>query len=164
MFETSLTQTAAAIAFFVCAIALWRGLWPERAAAVVIMIGWMASDVVQVIQTVDPEWGIFWVDVVVLAIFLTLLMRSGRLWLAAASAFQLLAVASHVAMLIDHRIVMNTYLIALTIWSFAIIAALLVGALTARPSRRRREAGPADDVPVSPVRAPGRLHRDDGRA
>lgn len=148
MFETTAALIGVILAVVACALALWRGLWPERGAAVVILAGWLISAQVQSSQTLDPEWAVFWVDLAVLTFFVGLLARSGRLWLAAASAFQLLAVGSHLAMLIDHRVTMNTYLMALSIWSLAILAALLVGALTARRGGRH-------DAPVPPERAPG---------
>jgi hypothetical protein len=158
MFETTAALIGVVLAVAACALALWRGRWPERGAAVVILTGWLISAGVQSSQHLDPEWGLFWVDLVVLAIFICLLARSGRVWLAVAGAFQLLAVGSHLAMLIDHRVTMNTYLMALSIWSLAILAALLVGALTARPFRRVSR----DDAPLPPVRRAGRPDRHDG--
>lgn len=149
MFETTAAVVGLGMAIVACGLAFWRGLWPERCAAAVILVGWVLSALVQSSQTFSPEWGVFWVDLVVLILFLVLLGRSSRLWLAPASAFQLLAVASHLAMLIDHRIAMNTYLMALAIWSLFILAALLVGALTARSDRRRR-----DDAPLPRDRGP----------
>lgn len=127
MFSSAPAIIAAIVALAVCGVALWRGGWPERWGAAAILATWFASPLVQTSEILDPEWGVFWLDVAALAAFLVLLLASRRGWLAVASAAQLMAVSSHLAMLIDRRITMNTYLIGLAIWSLIILLALAIG-------------------------------------
>ena len=134
MFTTAAAIAGMLAAAAICGFALWRGLAADRWGAGVVLAAWIMSPLAQSTQVFTPLWAVFWIDLAVLTGFLILLARYRRLWLASASAFQALAVASHTAMMIDHRVTMNTYLAGLAIWSLAVLAALLTGAITARGS------------------------------
>ena len=138
MFETIQAQIGAAIAAAICALALWKGDRPERMAGVVYALAWIASAAVQVES--GPQYGIFAVDVLFLIFNLWLGLRTGRLWALFAAAFQLLIVMTHVSMLIDLRIEQYGFFSAYFVWSYLILAALLVGTLQAM-ARRRPRAG-----------------------
>ncbi len=132
MFQSISTAVGITAAFAACGTALFRGGAPERAAGARYCLAWLVSPHVQVADPQEPEWGVLAVDVAVALGFLAILSWRPRLWLAAALAFQLLAVATHVAMLVDRRITMNTYLIGLAMWSIGALIAIFVGAITAR--------------------------------
>lgn len=132
MFQSVAGIVSAVLALLVCGFALWRGGPPERWTAAVIILGWFSSPLVEAAQVVAPQWGVFWVDVAGLFAFALLLTLYRRLWMIALTAFQTLAVTSHWAMLIDHRITMNTYLVGLAVWSLGLLLALFVGTLTRR--------------------------------
>jgi hypothetical protein len=134
---------SALIALLVCTFAFWKGERPERLTAAAVLLGWFSTPLVQDAQVMDPEWGMFWIDVALLIFLCVMVALYRRLWLACAIACELLLVASHLAMLIDRRINMNSYLAGMAVWSFALLLALLLGTLRANARRgsARREAG-----------------------
>lgn len=137
MFHTPAGIISALLAALVCGFALWKGGRAERLTAVAVLIGWFSTPFVQEhARFLDPQWGMFWVDVALLVFLSAMLAVYRKVWLACATGFELLMVASHWAMLIDHRIDMNSYLAGLGVWSFALLAALLIGTLQARARRR----------------------------
>lgn len=147
MFHSLAGILGALAALLVCTFAIWRGRAPERWAALTILVGWFASPMAAASQVLDPQWGVFWIDVAVLLVFGVLLAAHRRLWLAFACAFQALAVASHWAMFFDYRITMNTYLAGLAAWSLGVLLALLAGAWQAHRARRRDAA---HERPIAP--------------
>ena len=86
----------------VSALALWRGGEPERVAAVGVLVAWFLTPLAQVpIDLYDPQWGMLAVDTAFLGLLLTLALRSNRIWLLFAAAFQLLGVVIHMAIVVD---------------------------------------------------------------
>lgn len=147
MYETLAALIAAAVAIIVCLFAIIRGGTAERWSGFVVITAWLASPLVQVADVHNPEWLVLVIDAVVATAFVLLLWRTKKLWLVVAAAFQLLTVASHTAMLIDLRITMNTYLMALGIWGVGVVGALLIG--TILHLRAKRVSDDADSKSVS---------------
>ena len=113
-----------------------RGGWVERAVAVTNVAAWFATLALQDRNNwVDPQWGMLAVDVAFLSVLLVLVVRSDRDWIMPAAAFQLLAVATHAAIVADSGVRARAYLTALTVWSYLVLVSLAVGAY--RHGRRR---------------------------
>lgn len=69
----------------------------------------------------------FTADVLLLVLLLGVALRSAKFWPLAAAAFQLLAVITHVAMLVAPNVDRWAYLTAIVIWTYALLIALGVG-------------------------------------
>lgn len=129
----------------VSAFALWRGGGVERLVAVANLAAWIATMAVQdrlawidPLTWVDPQWGVLAVDGVFALVLLYLAMTRSQSWLLFAAAFQILGVATHLAMLADDGFRAKAYLAGLIIWSYLVLAALAVGVWSHwRPTRPR---------------------------
>ena len=122
----------------VSALALWRGGEPERVAAVGVLVAWFLTPLAQVpIDLYDPQWGMLAVDTAFLGLLLTLALRSNRIWLLFAAAFQLLGVVIHMAIVVDPSLRSLVYMRGLVIWSYLVLASLAVGAATTARRRTR---------------------------
>lgn len=131
MFNTPLEQIWAVAMFTVSAFALWRGGRVERAVAVANVIAWIASVVMQNRHNwMDPQWGVLGVDAAFLGFLLWLVVRTNRVWILPAAAFQLLAVVTHAAILADEGVRAWTYITALVLWSYLVLITLAVGTYT----------------------------------
>lgn len=141
MFNTPLEQIWAVAMFAVSAFALWRGGRVERAVAVANVVAWIASVVMQNRHNwMDPQWGVLGVDAAFLAFLLWLVVRTNRIWILSAAAFQLLAVVTHAAMLADDGVRAWAYITALVLWSYLVLITLGIGTYT---YWRRASAPPA---------------------
>ncbi|KRB48652.1 MAG: hypothetical protein V4514_20745 [Pseudomonadota bacterium] len=139
MFSSTPERVWAIAMFAVSAFALWRGGRTERVVAIANIVAWIATIVVQNRSNwVDPQWGMFAVDVAFLLVLLWFVIRGSRLWILPAAAFQLLAVVTHGAILADGGVRAWAYLTALILWSYLVLITLAVGAYT----YWRREAAP----------------------
>ena len=121
-----------------CAYAGWRGLMPERATALGLMLAWVASQMVNSHNFSQPQYGMLGVDALLLVVLLGLALLSGRRWLMAATACHLLTIGDHLAMILDLRILSYAYMTVMVIWGYAVILAMVLGTwLEAEPERRR---------------------------
>ena len=106
------------------------------------IVAWIATIVVQNRHDwLAPQWGVLAVDVAFLLLLLWFVVRSSRLWILPAAAFQLLAVVTHAAILADDGLRAWAYVTALILWSYLVLITLGVGTYTywrrtsARPAR-----------------------------
>jgi hypothetical protein len=131
-----------------CAYALWRGRLPERLTAAALLLAWISTQIMNTHDWTEPQYTIFAVDGVLLVILAALALLSGRRWLMAATAFHVLTVGDHVATILDIHIRSYAYITVLVIWGYAVIAAMVLGALLeAEPERRRLRAMTSMEVP-----------------
>lgn len=104
MFDTLPAQIGAALMILVGMFAFLKGDEPERIGAGAYLLAWFASLLVQKDgQLFDIQWGMFAIDIVVLLVFGAMVWRSRRTWPVWACALQLLAVMSHVMIMVDLR-------------------------------------------------------------
>jgi hypothetical protein len=123
----------------VCTYALFRGGPTERLVATTDLLAWLVTLLVQNRRDwFDTQWGILTVDIVLLVFLAWLALTRDRGWLLFATAFQLLGVVTHLAILADVNVRSLAYLRSLTIWSYLVVGALGVG--TALIERQRRRA------------------------
>ncbi len=131
MFSSTPERVWAVAMFAVFAFALWRGGRTERVVAVANIAAWIATILVQNRHNwLDPQWGMFTVDVAFLLLLLWCVVTSNRLWILPAAAFQLLAVVTHGAILADDGVRAWTYMTALILWSYLVLITLAVGTYT----------------------------------
>ena len=124
-----------------CGYALWRGRLPERTAAIGFLLAWVATEMVHTYDWTKPQYGMFAVDLILLVIMVALTLLSGRRWLIAATAFHVLTIGDHVAMMLDLRIRSYAYQTVMVIWGYAVLLAMVLGTwFEAEPERRRLRA------------------------
>lgn len=119
--------------------ALWRGGWPERSAAVAMIIAWLGSGLFQNgMQLLGLQVGVMAIDIALLAVLLTIALYSDRWWPMWACGFHGLCVVLHLAAVLDTKVWGRAIFIAGTLFSFLTLLALFIGAL-GRSARRAVE-------------------------
>lgn len=141
MFQTLTSTLAAIVAICVCGFAMYRGAVPTRIAGGVFLSAWLVTPLIRIADPSQVEWFVFAIDVVVLSVFLALTLKFRRFWLVGASAFQLLAASTHLAMLVDFRVTLNSYVMALGLWSLAVLGSILAGAFSRQAAQEREASG-----------------------
>ncbi|WP_165185644.1 hypothetical protein [Caulobacter soli] len=136
-FETPDQLFSLAVLLTCCGLAVWRGRWVERIAALAMAAAWFASPLVQDDQqTLGAQSGVLVVDVLLLLVLLWLALTTDRWWTMAAAAFQGVSALVHLAAAIDRQIIPRAYFVAGSLLSYLVMGALLVGAWNA--GRRER--------------------------
>lgn len=130
--------------FLVCmllagAYAIWRGGWPERIAAIAFVLAWLASALVHTYDAINPQYGMFGVDLLLLLVLVPLAILSGRHWLMVAAAIHLLGVGAHLSMMLDLRIRSLAYFRTMAIWGYVMLLAMVLGTYFEASSERRRQ-------------------------
>ncbi|MEH6665924.1 MAG: hypothetical protein V7678_13825 [Brevundimonas sp.] len=126
--------------------ALWRGGAPEKQTAVANLAAWFLTPLTYDADATGLQWGVLGVDALFLGYLLWLALTTNRLWLLFATAFQLLGILTHLAMVADSGVPALPYRWGLVIWSYLVLAALGAGTLV-----HRRQPLKADAV-SSPTR------------
>jgi len=117
--------------------ALAKGGKPERIGAGTMLVAWFLSILAQMITGYDAmQWPVLIIDVVVLAIFVALVWKSPRSWPVWASGLQLLAVASHVMVLLQMKPTISAFYTVVNMTAYGIMLAITIGAILAWQERR----------------------------
>ena len=125
------------LAILICGLAMWRGDQAARWTGATFLASWLGSQLVHRRDAYNAEFGLLAVDIATLAVFIWISMRTRRLWTAVVSAFAAIVVASHVAVMIDLRVTINTLKASMAIWSYGILVCIAFGTWTARRGRDR---------------------------
>lgn len=139
----SLPQWSSLAALLITAgVALWRGRWPERLAAVAMILAWFATGFLyNNHQKFGPQTAVFLVDLALMLVLLFIALRSDRWWPMWASGFHGLSLILTLATLVDPRIPNRASLNAGGgVFSYLAMAALFCGSLP------RRRAQPPTEV------------------
>ena len=115
--------------FGTCGVALWKGAWPERSAAIAIFAASSASPFVESSLFASPEYGILAVDLLLLGWLGALALATDRFWPLWATGFQLVGTIIHVARMVDPTVVPPAYATGQVFWSYPVLAALAWGTL-----------------------------------
>lgn len=115
------------LAVLICGLAMWRGDRSARWIGAAFLADWVGSLLVHRRQTLNADYGVLAIDMVTLAAFVWISMRTRRLWTIVASAFMAIIVASHVAVMIDFRVTINTLKASMAIWSYGVLACIAFG-------------------------------------
>jgi hypothetical protein len=117
-----------AVLVAVCSYAGWQGGWPERAGAAIIFIGSVLSPVMAShTEWQSPEFGIFIVDLLVLAAYVNLALYSDRFWPIWVTSFHLIAATIHVARLADPSVAALAYANAEAFWAYPMLVGIAIG-------------------------------------
>ncbi|WP_239025826.1 hypothetical protein [Sphingomonas paeninsulae] len=90
-----------------------------------------------------PQLGVFFVDLIVLASLLGLALWADRSWSLWAVSAQIIAVITHIVMMIDHTVVPWAYALAQPFWAYPALLALALGT---RIHQRRLRGVPSKSV------------------
>ena len=110
-----------------CGFALWQGRNSERWTAAALLLGAIASPLVQTSGFWEPENGILVVDGLLLVYLLALALNSDRYWPLWAAGFQIVGTLIHVARFVDSSIWHSAYATAQVFWSYPVLLALGMG-------------------------------------
>jgi hypothetical protein len=124
--------------FSVCLAALWVGGRDERIVSAAQLLNIAAYRLLAMSSWSKPELLVLAADIGFLLVLATLAMRTSRWWLLWATAFQLLIVVIHLAMIADPSVRARSYATGTIIWAYLLLSALAVG--TWRTWRTRRPA------------------------
>jgi hypothetical protein len=126
-----------------CGFAILKGGAPERSAAIACALASLVTPLLlNTKDWFDPQWGVLVVDLALLGALVALALATNRVWLLFASAFQLLGVVIHVAIMVDHGVAPLPYRRGLVIWSYLTLMALGVGTWGAWRESRRLDLRP----------------------
>jgi hypothetical protein len=131
------TLVSLSLAILVCGVAMWRGDLAARWTGAAFLASWLGSILVNRRDAYHADYGILAVDVVTLAILVCISTRTRRVWTMIAAAFQAIIVASHIAVIIDLRVSLNTLRVGMAIWSYGILACIAFGTWAGTRARSR---------------------------
>lgn len=114
-------------------VAFWRGGRTEKEIALVVMAAWLASAVVPNDQS-HLSLPLLGIDLGLMLYLLYQAAFSRRRWPMAAAGFQLLIVATHATFALRVHLEQWGYFTAYYLWSWGVLATILVGALRTRRS------------------------------
>ncbi len=134
------TLVSLIVAVLVCGLAMWRGDQPARWIGATLLASWLGSLLVNRHDAYNADYGILAIDVLTLAIVVWISMRSRRIWTIIASAFLTIIVASHIAVMIDLRVSLNTLRISMAIWSYGVLACIAFGTWAACREQRHAQS------------------------
>jgi hypothetical protein len=127
----------------VAAYALWRGKGDERAAALVCVVATAASVLVNSPLTrrfAGVETGVLVVDVLTLATFIAIALRTKRFWPLWVAGFQLTSTFAHVLKAVHFSLVPQVYAAAERLWVYPIFLAIVVGTWRTQQPLRKQPA------------------------
>jgi hypothetical protein len=116
--------------------AFLRGGAEERIVAGALVANVAATVVLRDWSMPHLQTDEFVLDVALLALMLTVALKSPKYWPLPAAAFQLLATLMHVAKLVDPGVHQWAYFTAIVIWTYALMVALGVGVWNSWRARR----------------------------
>lgn len=145
MLETIAALVGAGVMIVIGLFALAKGGRPERIGAGTMLAAWFLSILSQTyLGYAAVQWPMFFIDVVVLAVFVALVWKSPRSWPVWAAAFQLLSVTSHVMVIFKLRPEISAFYTVLNMTAYGIMVAIAVGAFISW--QERRAIGVEDDI------------------
>ncbi|MFZ0268222.1 hypothetical protein [Caulobacter sp.] len=134
------TLISLTLAVLICGLAMWRGDQPARWIGAAFLASWLGSQLINQRDSSNADYGLLAIDIATLVVFVWISMRTRRLWTVLVSAFAAIVVASHIAVMIDLRVTINTLKASMAIWSYGILACIAFGTWTAG---RRRDHAPS---------------------
>lgn len=120
-----------------CGYALWRGRSDERTVALVCLLGTLATRFAVSplsVRYTGLEFGLLGIDMLMLAAFVAIALRSQRFWPLWVAGLQLTNSMAHLMKAIDLDLVPVAYRAAAVFWSYPILIILAIG--TWRTHRR----------------------------
>lgn len=134
------TYISLIMAILICGLAMWRGDQAARWAGAVCLAGWLASILVYRGNVYNADYGLLAVDIASLIGFVWISVRMRRIWTVILSAFMAIIVASHVAIMIDLRVMISTLVTGMAMWSYGVLACIAFGTWASWRENRREHA------------------------
>ena len=134
------TLISLGLATVVCGAAVRFGDHSARWNGAAFFASWVGSLLVYRINDYHTDLEMLAIDLATLIFFVWVSMRWRRIWTLVASAFMAIIVASHVATMIDLRVMINTFNLSMAIWSYGILLCLAFGTWAGWRERRRAAA------------------------
>ncbi len=122
----------------VCGYAGWRGGWPERWAAALLIIGVAATTVVYIVGEnayLHLDKAIFAIDGLFLAAMLWITVKADRYWTIPFTAMHLMTVGGHIVRLVGADVPPLMYRVMISGPIYPMLLILAIG--TARAASRR---------------------------
>jgi hypothetical protein len=116
--------------------ALWKGRGEERVTAVALLVAALATYVLRDPRWRGPQWTSFAIDIAFLGVLLVVSLRTKRYWPLTMAAFQLLAVVTHTARMMDPTLGGWAYATAEVIFTQLTLVSLAVGTWNTWRDRR----------------------------
>lgn len=138
--------------------AFWRGGAPERIGAAVVLGGTLASFFAVSgarARWLNLETGLLVVDATMLAAILILVVRANRLWPIPMAALLIVQVAGHFLKTLDPHIYPFLYWLTSSLWSYLVVAILMVATRNHRRRRKIRGQDPSWNASFSHSSASG---------
>ena len=131
MFPVNLAQLLGwACLAFTCVVVAWRGGRPEKLGAGVIAAAWVLSTLVEQRHSwLEPQVGVFIVDILALIAFVAIAYRYRRYWAIWVAGCHAVGVLTHVLFLIDPKALYRAYYMLSFSIGFLLLGALLAGAM-----------------------------------
>ena len=131
MFPVNLAQLLGWVCLvFTCGIVAWRGERPEKLGATVIVAAWVLSTVFEQRRSwLEPQVGVFIVDILALIAFVAIAAWSRRYWAIWVAGFHAVGVLTHVLVLINPRALYRAYYMLSFSIGFLLLGALLAGVM-----------------------------------
>jgi hypothetical protein len=126
-----------------CGYALWRGRRDERIVALVCIGAVAASRLAFTplsVRYTSVEGGLLFIDLAVLAAFISVAIQSRRFWPLWVAGLQLTTSMAHLMKAVDASLLPMAYGAAIALWSYPILIILAIG--TWRGHQRRKQADP----------------------
>ena len=125
-----------------CGYAILRGSRVEYIGAAIMVVGSLSTLVIG--RMVENSWksvegGIFAVDIVALVALICLALKSDRFWPIWATAFHLLAVTIHTAMIVEPQIKPWAFATGSAFWAYPMLLALAIGSYEHAPLVGKQE-------------------------
>jgi hypothetical protein len=113
-----------------CVAAAWRGGPPEKLGASLSAAAWVVSTLVERRHNwLEPQFGIFAVDVVMLFALIALAFWSRRYWAIWAAGFQAIGVLTHLLFLINPAALYRAYYMSNFSIAFLVLGAIVAGVI-----------------------------------
>lgn len=130
------TYISLGLAILTCGLAVWRGDFSARWTGGIFLASWIASILVYRRDPYHADMGLLVVDALSLAGFVWVSLRGRKLWTLAACACEAVIVASHLALIIDLRVTMGTFILSMAMWSYGILLCIAFGTWAGWRTRR----------------------------
>jgi hypothetical protein len=114
---------------------MWLGDKAARWNGATLLASWLGSLLVNRHDAYNADYGILAIDVATLAVMVWISIRTRKIWTIVASAFLAIIVASHIAIMIDLRVSLNTLRLGMAIWSYGVLGCIGFGTWASRRER-----------------------------
>jgi hypothetical protein len=141
-----------AILLAVSGYALWRGGEPERLVAAILVLGSIASYAVNLpaqSRYYSVAAGVFAIDLISLAAFVTIALRANRYWPMAVASMHAISVIAHIAKYLDPTLIRTAYSFMIALWIYPMLAVLLIGTIRHRQRLIRNGTDPSWSISSS---------------